>query len=58
MAMMLMVMIKVNGSSIESLPAIMEENKVGHHCNALEKRFPETMQSVPPKQLVSPIRNV
>ena len=36
MAMMLMVMIKVNGSSTESLPAIMEDNKVGHHCNTIQ----------------------
>ena len=26
--------------------------------NALEKRFPETLHSVPPKRLVSPIQNV
>ena len=38
MAMMLMVMIKVNGSSTESLPAIMEDNKVGHHCNVMHWR--------------------
>ena len=38
MAMMLMVLIKVNGSSKDSLPAIMEDNKVGHHCNVMHWR--------------------
>ena len=35
MAMMLIVLIKVNGSSKDSLPAIIEDNKVGHHCNVM-----------------------